>query len=340
MAKRIKETVDVSKLFNAALLSSQQQQEIIRSESWPIIVAAYSKVEGDLRVHDVENTGNTIIYHLTNSQGITTAAVTKSGDEFNFLTADSPLATHNPASTLYYTRQATSKHAAYLVSKLRKDSDLSHRLKRSTVEIHGKFSSIMRSAVDTTVDKIAKSSVTVPRIELNNGAQIALSKLLVGDCTVHDIPVSVRQHISDAYKNYSTKANHITASINGALDCFSSPKFMFVPMYNRGILLGAISPQPMIAALETYRNGDSLPDGHSFNYCDFTMKPTWYPSIESLPDNVRSELEISLLMFKSHTGVDDLMSRAAIMNNDKALPEINAYLWAHYNYSPLLVLDR
>jgi len=337
MARKIKQTLDVSQLFNHALVNPQQQAEIIRSEAWPIIVSAYSVLEGDLLVHRL---GNGIV-HLTDKKGISVAAIHKMGDVYRFMTADSPLATHDVDSHVYYSTEMISKHPKYIASKLRGQTDLNNKLKRSTGDAIIKLNSVISHMVDQVVDKCAGKSMQSASISLNDTEATYAVKVMMGVCSIHSLPKHIYERIQDRYNAYMDMLSKLHEAIDKAKEFCGTNKFVYLPAYNGGILLGAISSQPMLAALDMYKI-DKLPTsyGGSFSYVDMTMPLQWYPSIESVPDNVRSQLETSLLMFKAHTGLDKMVDGADRVGVDKIFLDINAYVHGNYNYKDLIMLDR
>jgi len=337
MARKIKQTLDVSQLFNHALVNPQQQAEIIRSEAWPIIVSAYSVLEGDLLVHRL---GNGIV-HLTDKKGISVAAIHKMGDVYRFMTADSPLATHDVDSHVYYSTEMISKHPKYIASKLRGQTDLNNKLKRSTGDAIIKLNSVISHMVDQVVDKCAGKSMQSANISLTDAESTYATKIMMGACSVHAIPKHIYEAIQNKYNNYTAGLSKLHDAIDKAKEFYGANKFLYVPAYNGGILLGAISPQPMLAALDRYKV-DKLPPAYdgSYSYIDFTMPFQWYPNIESVPDNVRSQLETSLLMFKAHTGLEKVVNGTDRTGNDRVFLDINAYLHGNYNYMDLIMLDQ
>lgn len=342
MAKRIKQTINVSELFNAALVTPQQQAEIIRSQLWPIIVAAYSRLEGNLMVHRIgpENATYRSLVHLTDKAGITVAAVWKAADNFNFMTADSPFATHEVGSGQHYSTQIYSKNASYIATKLRKgEHDAAGRLSSAAKAMRRSLSNIIRGAVDQTVDKLANQSLVNPSLQLDNEMSVYATKIALGECTVHDVPRSVYDRLMAKYQVYKKESNKVVTAVNKAKECFSTSKYVYMPNYNGGVLLAEISPQPMIVALEKYANGAGLPD-HDFCFADIILPFQWYPSINHIPDDVRNNLEASLLMFKAHTNMDKVADGTDRHQRDETFPDINAYVWGHYNYNNVLILER
>jgi len=337
MAKRIKQTIDVSQLFNNALVTPQQQMEVIRSDAWPIIIAAYSALEGNLLVHRL---GKNIV-HLSDKAGISVAAIHRTDELYHFMISDSAFATHDVDSHVHYSSYMTSKHPKYIASKLRGQTDVRTKLVRTVNEIATRLNGILQHAVDSVVDKCAGRSMQSANISLTDAESTYATKIMMGACSVHAIPKQIYEAIQNKYDNYTAGLSKLHDAIDKAKEFYGANKFLYVPAYNGGILLGAISPQPMLAALDKYKV-DKLPPAYdgSYSYIDFTMPFQWYPNIESVPDNVRSQLETSLLMFKAHTGLDKMVDGADRVGVDKIFLDINAYVHGNYNYKDLIMLDR
>ena len=337
MAKRIKQTIDVSQLFNNALVTPQQQTEVIRSDTWPIIIAAYSALEGNLLVHRL---GKNIV-HLSDKAGISITAIHKTDELYHFMISDSSFATHDVDSHLHYSSYMTSKHPKYIASKLRGQTDLNNKLKRSTGDAIIKLNSVISHMVNQVVDKCAGKNMQPANVSLTDAESTYATKIMMGACSVHAIPKHIYEAIQNKYNNYTAGLSKLHDAIDKAKEFYGANKFLYVPAYNGGILLGAISPQPMLAALDKYKV-DKLPPAYdgSYSYIDFTMPFQWYPNIESVPDNVRSQLETSLLMFKAHTGLEKVVNGTDRTGHDRVFLDINAYLYGNYNYMDLIMLDR
>jgi hypothetical protein len=337
MAKRIKQTIDVSQLFNNALVTPQQQMEVIRSDAWPIIIAAYSALEGNLLVHRL---GKNIV-HLSDKAGISVAAIHRTDELYHFMISDSAFAIHDVDSHVHYSSYMTSKHPKYIASKLRGQTDVRTKLVRTVNEIATRLNGMLQHAVDNVVDKCAGKNMQPANISLTDAESTYATKIMMGACSVHAIPKHIYEAIQNKYNNYTAGLSKLHDAIDKAKEFYGANKFLYVPAYNGGILLGAISPQPMLAALDRYKV-DKLPPAYdgSYSYIDFTMPFQWYPNIESVPDNVRSQLETSLLMFKAHTGLEKVVNGTDRTGNDRVFLDINAYLHGNYNYMDLIMLDQ
>ena len=106
-------------------------------------------------------------------------------------------------------------------------------------------------------------------------------------------------------------------------------------------MLGAIFSKPMLEALDQYCNGQCLPhNGKLFSYVKEVVPFKWCKSLEHVPEQIKSELEYSLVMLKTHRASDQMIPEIEM---DTFWFDVGCYssgTQKGFNVSPVILLAK
>lgn len=321
-----------------------ERVNFMRDSIFPLAVAAYNAAEGQIRIGHIEYHDNDTVrrVHLVSPTGLSVAYIDYQADgTIQMLHNRSPLA--NSASAV---RSLYTNSSRYLMNKLSKNS--THDAKES---LHGSaqrakadkaYSAIVHDIVESVINKVNGDRLERPRVEFgwNDEMSHMLALYFAGEITKNDIPLDKLTDFESRYGRYVIKRDKFTSTMQGTLDFFTGDKWVLISGINNGLILGAISSQPVINAIHTMIKTGSLPsyyDGQDF--AQQVVPFTWYRSFEDIPDGIRSEVELSLLMLKSHTGCPELIptvSGEAIT----VYPEMSAVVRQYHNEAKVVLLHK
>lgn len=127
-----------------------------------------------------------------------------------------------------------------------------------------------------------------------------LAAYFAGDVSREEMPSNYRTEFEDMYRRYLAAKDRFKTALKDTYDMVSTEKWVYVNKTNGGLLLGAIRPEPMCAALDQLTKHGNLPGCHEFNYVQQTVPFKWYPSYEHIPEDLRKQLDFSMVMLKAH----------------------------------------
>jgi len=109
------------------------------------------------------------------------------------------------------------------------------------------------------------------------------------------------QGVREAYEDYKAKVVKFKDDVDRMFSLVTTDKWIVVPNTVGGVLIGAVSHHPMHVALENYKEwGEMKPNGVGFTFADVIVPFKWYKNMDCVPSNIRSELDIALMMFYTH----------------------------------------
>ena len=322
MAKKEKVKFNVGDLFFKEKynpLPHDLVQAVTTSPLFGSVACVYNYSGGKAFIGHVETfqTGQVHAIEMVSSLGMkickfSITGEVKGGGTLNLYT---PWGAFNVGATRH---QIGTSNPRYLQSKLKPESshDAATSLIRSIGNAQNGLSTKLRDIVDDLIDRNyghgISSQPQFPMNKLTENLQTFLAKLAANEVTMLEMPSSMRQEFDTHYSNYTTKRNKFRESIDKSKDFFDGEKWMYCPNFNGGVLLGAISPEPMIEAMDKFIADDELPFGNRFNYVKETVPFKWYKSLSRVPEEYQRQLEYSLMMLKTHRASAQIIPEVTI----------------------------
>jgi hypothetical protein len=341
MARTKKIVFNIEDLFIEGQHDDATKQKIIASSLFPIAATMYNTAEKQLRigVAAFNSDGSVCALNLVSPLGINIARLTAAGQQITAYVPWSGLE-RNPSKALL-----SSINPKYVQTKLRQGS--SHPnfgLFESAVRnAQDKINYLVREFADGFIDKLNGRSVTGrPQISsLDSELTTLLVRAYMGDISLIDMPPQCKMRLDSVVKDYQENTNRFKDSIKKSYDFFDGNKWVYITDINDGVLLGAISPEPVRAALDKYVTGGSLPytRAHSqtpYQYIKPEVEFKWYKSFDCIPEPLKSGLEYSIAMLKAHRATDDGIFSE---HGDHFWPEMGAARsWSNHNSAKVLLL--
>lgn len=297
--------------YNALFLDNQTDAatrlEVARSPCLSVILAAYNLVGGNLRVGHVRKhqNGGVSKVNLVTPVGLPVALIDMSSSRYSFdICFD--------ASTGAMSSFLGTTNLRYMRSKISAGNDVGIRLINRVDENNKFFSSSIYTMIDRLVDKAMGESVTgAPSfsspLSMDRELLTFMARYMAGEVTTLEMPNNLRALFDSMYKEFSDKRAKFKEALVSAREFVGGDKWFFMNNVNNGVILGGIGSQPMLAAVEHYTNVGRMPSYSDYNFCDVTVPFKWYPSFQDIPEQYRRELEYSLVMLKTHRGVDEMI---------------------------------
>lgn len=202
----------------------------------------------------------------------------------------------------------------YLQSKIKAESEhpVSNMLSTRINNAKTVVPDYLRSMVDTMVDRMFGESISgAPSFDVtrvNDHTSTFMARYFAGEITLAEVPSDVRNNFDDVYGKFIDKREKFKKAIQKGKDFVDGEKWVYITNVNDGVVLGAIRPEPTLAALEAYTNGERLPDFTDAKYKVAESVPfKWYKSFDCIPEEYRAGLEYSLVMLKMHRGSDKML---------------------------------
>lgn len=297
--------------YNALFLDNQTDAatrlEVARSPCLSVILAAYNLVGGNLRVGHVRKhqDGRVSKVNLVTPIGLPVALINMESPTYSFdLCYD--------ASTGAMSSRLNTTNLRYMKSKLSAGNELAAAVVERVNENNKFFSLSVYTMIDRLVDKAMGESVTsAPSfsspLSMDRELLTFMARYMAGEVTTLEMPNNLRAMFDSMYKEFSNKRAKFKEALISAREFVGGDKWFFMNNVNNGVILGGIGSQPMLAAVEHYTNVGRMPSYSDYNFCDVTVPFKWYPSFQDIPEQYRRELEYSLVMLKTHRGVDEMI---------------------------------
>jgi hypothetical protein len=290
-----------------------ERAKFMRDAIFPLAVAAYNAAEGQIRIGQIKyhENGPVSRVHLVSPTGLSVAYIDwQANGDIQMLHNRSPL-----ASSVSAVRSLCTNNARYLMNKLSKSSLHDARLKLASDADRARtdraYTNIVHDIVESVINKINGDRLSQARVDFgwNDDMPHILALYFAGEITKNDIPLNKLTDFETRYNRYVTKRDKFMQTMQGTVDFFTGDKWLLIDGINNGVILGAISGEPVVEAVQTMVKTGSLltPHEHDYKYAKPVVPFTWYRSFEDIPDDLRSQVEISLVMLKSHTGRPELI---------------------------------
>lgn len=221
-----------------------------------------------------------------------------------------------PHSYIADRRGLSTANPRYLVNKVKMSSDhpagvnLHHSIREANKFIGGQLRSILDQMIDTDYGSSLTSAPTFKATALNETTGTYMARVVAGEISYAEFPANVRQDFERVFSSFKERRQKFKDSITNARQFLDGEKWLYLPDINNGVLLGAIRPEPMLAALETYSNGGHLPfESDEYTYVQESVPFKWYKSFDHIPEELRAGLEYSLVMLKMHRASEDMLPK-------------------------------
>lgn len=314
MGKKIK--FNVSDIFMEGQNTVADRNLFVTSPLFGIFAALYNRSGGKVKVGKIEtklfypSSGQVTFVervYVVNKWGLQVCNIYNSSVDYDcivFNTNHSPINNENFVSVAMQT-----SNPKYLQNKLSPSSrhDAGDRfdasLRRAEHFFNDSVRSTMVKALDEKFGKFSDRDNLFFRRHLPDSVVNFLSKYFMGDVQQSEMPSADRNLFDAVYKKYSETLVRFREAMKETYDMAATEKWLYVTNVNGGVVLGAIRPEPMCAALDTLPSGvTSLPDDGRFNYIQETLPIQWYPDYKNIPEDIRQQLEFSMVMLRTHVG--------------------------------------
>lgn len=319
----------------------------MKSKLWPVAVAAYAACNGKARIAEYKfitreegESGDTERICLTSEHGFRIGYITAwSNGEISVNATNGLLGSADGSSASLLTN-----NIRYAISKLTKGNhDVRNRLRENCFGVGIFLSDRLRNMVDKTIDNFYGESISsVPNIKLEESSITALTLVHMKKIEMHEVSPVIQSRIEKAFTDYESRQNRFNNALIKTKEMFGSNKIIFIPDVRNGFIVGKINTDLMNHNVDQYPVAGHLPSSHGEEYFASDKSPViplrWYPSIEAIPEDLRRELEIQLVMLKAHTGSPTLIP-AAENAHTKVWDAVGAVYYSYYGQTPIMLLN-
>lgn len=342
MAKRVKIQVDVNDVF-LDTVDPAERAAVIKSEMWPIVLAAYATTERKAKVGAFYN-GSEKIIHMMTDEGFSVCGITKTitGEEYSFLSADNYLVGTNLTNTYHYSNRMSSTKPRYMANNLRPESK--HDAKASLMSDLRKAqvapSDIFRQTLFMMLESFSGGWQAMAKPEASVASELATELILAQFSEdKYEIPPAQAQRLRGVYLDHIGEVRKFNAMMDRVATYFTTDKWLLIPNSLGGVILGAVSYHAIQVAIDIYRKTGNLPSETEFNYGVPVVPFKRYKTMNDIPDDISSELNIALTMLKAHTNTQAGMPD---VSEPRYWESIEAIGLQHYRIgrTPLYILSK
>ena len=342
MAKRVKVQVDVNDVF-LDTVDPAVRTAVVKSEMWPVVLATYATTERKAKVGEYHN-GNEKIIHMMTDEGFGVCAIVKNGvgDEYRFMSADNFLVGMDVATTYNYSNRMESVNPRYLANNLRPESkhDAKASLMSDLRRAQTAPSFLMRNLLDLMIDHFAGGWQGASKPNASVYPEL-INELIMAQFSEdkYEIPPAQAQRLRGVYLDYMGEMKKFNAMLDRVAAFFTTDKWVLVPNSLGGVVLGAVSYHAVQVAIDKYRANCGLPCENEFNFGVPVVPFKRYKTMNDIPDDILSELNIALTMLKAHTNTQEGMPNVA---EPRYWESIEAIGLQHYRIgrTPLYILSK
>jgi hypothetical protein len=311
--RKSKTAFNIEEMFLEGQHTPETMREFASSQLFPIAAAIYSACNKQTRIGKITKDFRRV--HRANIltvNGFMVAVITYDGDEFEVC---HPIRSTEDAIGACWIK---SKSSGYIRNKLLKDTEHpAYRIRETVKEADHSVSSAVRYTLDQSIDRIMGAGVSRrPEIELSKPVTAFLSDVVMGKASMSEMSCDMRTEFEDRYAAYTHMTAKFDEAVDRVKDMFGNGKWAYIPDINGGVVLGGLSSEGAVKALDLYKRGSALPWYHTHNLATFDIAPKWYPSHEAIPEEYRCEVDYALLMLKAHR------------NSDALFPSVFHEIWA------------
>jgi hypothetical protein len=348
VARTRKIKFDTNNVFFKNQHTPEQKAKFLRSPLFPVFVSAYNTAEGVIRVGEIREYAtaqktNTKVM-LVNDYGLGVGVLeSHTGDQ---LDVNDSFTYHSVTSAISSSFQSMNRlimtsNPRYLQSKLssKSDHDAATWLRRSAKEAKEAIGATVRTMVDRCVDAANGESIGAkPVIKVSERISTYLSLVVMGKMALNEVPASIRAQFDDAFRAYMQRQEKFEGALRIAEEFVSGEKWLLIPSLNNGVFFAAINGETIKPNIRAYQSAGHL-DMDVSRYTDYTIKPEWYPSMQDIPEQYRTELEYSLTMLKTHRNSNDMIPVIDSWSDKTEWREIGAAMYNSHS-GKMLMLQR
>lgn len=234
----------------------------------------------------------------------------------------------------------------YAVQKMgRGPHDVRGRIMHTLASINESLGDTVRPIIDKAVDRTYGESLSSrPTTTIPTSLTNTLLRFFMDEVGKNDVPLKDIEMIKDIHRRHLTKNEKFDKALGVARSLFEGEKIIFFPSVRRGVIVGKTNMLPALAAIDQYDKGESLPYASGFAYMpdvNFSVPLRWYKSLQHVPDDLRKELEIQLVMLKAHTNGDSLIPSFQKMYEERFWVDLGVSCYPSHggSSSPMLILN-
>jgi hypothetical protein len=155
----------------------------------------------------------------------------------------------------------------------------------------------------------------------------------------YEIPPAQAQRLRGVYLDHMGEVRKFNDIMDRVAAYFTTDKWLLIPNSLGGVTLGAVSYHAIQVAIDNYRKTGSMPSETEFNYGVPVVPFKRYKTMNDIPDDIASELNIALTMLKAHTNTQAGMPD---VSEPRYWESIEAIGLQHYRIgrTPLYILSK
>lgn len=312
MSKSIK--FNVHDIFMEGQNTVENRNLFVSSPLFPVFVALYNRAAGRVKVGLLKTRqaagGKNYITEvpIVSQIGLKIASINNSNstyDGLSFVVMWQPFQKHgigmlNTTNPKYMQSRlsAKSRHDAAI--------DFDNRLGATLNAIDYAIKSMVGTAIDKKFGRNISSAPAFGRYaDLSSSLVTFLARYFVGEVGQSELDSNNRTEFERLFNEYCANREKFKVSLADTRDMLSTEKWVYITDANGGVILGAIRPEPLCAAVDQYMLSGSLP--MDANYVAESVPFKWYPSFDDIPEDYRKSLTFSMVMLKAHTGSAEML---------------------------------
>ena len=311
MGKRVK--FNIHDIFMEGQNTAADRTLFVTSPLFGIFTSLYNRADGKIKVGLLETSQNGIgdrwVKEVTvvNRYGLRLAEIDNlGGAAYSSITFE---LYRSPVEHNFVSQRMKSGNPKYIQHKLSKNSQ--HEIAATFDDVVRQGETALNAAIyrmiDASIDnKFGTSLSGMPVFDKRNTANdqmiTFLAKYFAGEVQQSEMLPSHRSEFESMFAKYKENMEKFRTALKDTFDMISTEKWVFINNVNGGVLLGGIRPEPMCAAVEKYMANGALPMYSEFNFIDMSEPFKWYPSYQHIPEEIRQQLDFSMVMLKTHTG--------------------------------------
>lgn len=339
MAKTQKVKINIEDLFLPGIHTKESMAATTRHPLWPVAVACYGVGEGRAVIGEVATDSIRIVNRL--GFYIAELQEVKGNENSEYYVK---LAA-GPSNAQFSTYPIVSKSIRYIVNKLSKNS--AHPVKsgilRCTKEAETFINDRLANMVCDSLHQISDNKLTgTPMVNFPDSVATALMLLCKGVLKPQDMPQNFLSVVDDKYKHYMKESDNFKKVIADVREFFNEDKWFLINGVSGGVVLGAIGKQPMLTVFDRMeREQSTSPENpNRYSYLDTLLPFRWYKSLDDLPEEIKPQVNMQLMMLKTHTNSSGLVPEFSGMQGHKFWPAIGAAIGKDWGSSQYLVFTK
>lgn len=342
-------------MFYQGMNTVQQQKALQGSPLWSAVIAVLNEGKdklqiGPIKVEDNSNRVSDVTIVTNEGLRISALSVTYNRQDgeivpvYHFGEHSSPDSDGNGWGRIKSTR------VKYIAGKIRKENtevndSIKSAMKSADNFINNKLQTVLQDMISTYAKQENRfGSPSKQTISLDSDISTLLLRLVKNDISLGQLTLEQRALIDQKHAELLQK---ILAYDHAYDECewfFCNDKWCVITEINGGIVVGAISKHPMVAAIEKMRkSGEGVaPDSDEFAYALKTVPFAWYKSLNDLPEEIKSSVEMELTMLKTHRNVDELIPKDTVERGHRVAfwGEMGACCLSTWGNSKFILLDK